>query len=283
MKNNVKRNIVKIGTFSLLIIAMVLAMAVPAVAEVAAPSKLVFITSPTGTGPGGFLVPQTVVAVQDAGGNTVTNSTATISIAIGSNADNATLSGTTTVNAVKGVATFRGLRITPSGNGYTLTASSAGLNSATSASFNVTTPTANVPPTRTNIPLRTLQGIVVSVGNNQFTIQSGSQTPVSVDVGPDTKYFVISTGRVQSYVNNQVAQDNRQDEKNGSPKSRAQDLRQSHIPADWRSDLGWLSTFDKQAQFSDIKVNDRIVARVNSDTSPLATQVMIIKARSSGL
>ena len=49
------------------------------------------------------------------------------------------MSGTLTVNAVAGVATFSDLSINIAADGYTLIASSAGLTSATSNSFNITT------------------------------------------------------------------------------------------------------------------------------------------------
>jgi hypothetical protein len=82
---------------------------------------------------------QPVVNVQDASGNTVTTSNAAVTLAItrGTGTHNAALSGTATVNAVNGVATFSGLSINLVGNGYTLTATSTGLTSATGTSFNV--------------------------------------------------------------------------------------------------------------------------------------------------
>src|SRR5581483_8195981 len=57
--------------------------------------------------------------------------------AIGNNPAGGTLSGTTIVTVVNGVATFGNLSIDKAGNGYTLTASSGLLAGATSASFNV--------------------------------------------------------------------------------------------------------------------------------------------------
>jgi hypothetical protein len=48
-----------------------------------------------------------------------------------------TLSGTKTVNAVNGVATFSDLSIDQVGNGYTLTVTSAGIIGAESAPFNI--------------------------------------------------------------------------------------------------------------------------------------------------
>src|SRR5206468_12753578 len=76
------------------------------------------------------------VAIQDANGNQ-TSSTASITVAIGSNPSGGTLSGTTTVAAVSGVATFSNLSINAVGTGYTLSASSAGLTDTTSSAFNI--------------------------------------------------------------------------------------------------------------------------------------------------
>src|SRR6185503_10505047 len=75
--------------------------------------------------------------VQDAFGNTVTSSTASITVAIGTNPGGGTLSGSATVAASSGVATFSTLSIDKSGTGYTLAATSGSLTSATSASFNI--------------------------------------------------------------------------------------------------------------------------------------------------
>jgi hypothetical protein len=83
--------------------------------------------------PGG---PVLQVEVIDGGGSRVTSSTATIAVALGPSAGSGTLSGTTTAAASGGVASFGNLSINAPGT-YSLTASSAGLTSATSASFHV--------------------------------------------------------------------------------------------------------------------------------------------------
>jgi prepilin-type N-terminal cleavage/methylation domain-containing protein len=109
--------------------------------NITSPAKLAFTTQPSGaTGAGTVFPTQPVVTVQDASGNTVTASSASITIAIGTNPGGAgtILSGTTAINAVYGVAAFTGLSINNLGTGYTLTAASPGLTSATSSPFNVT-------------------------------------------------------------------------------------------------------------------------------------------------
>ena len=90
----------------------------------------------------GFAItPAVTVTVQDAYGNTITSSNASIAVAIGTNPGGGTLSGTKTVAAVNGVATFSTLSIDKAGTGYTLTAASSGLTGATSGAFNISAAT----------------------------------------------------------------------------------------------------------------------------------------------
>src|SRR5436190_113861 len=83
-------------------------------------------------------MPAVRVSALDDAGNVVTGFTGLITVALGANPGGGTLAGTTSVNAVSGVATFSTLSINNAGNGYTLTASASGLTGATSASFNIT-------------------------------------------------------------------------------------------------------------------------------------------------
>jgi alpha-tubulin suppressor-like RCC1 family protein len=99
-------------------------------------TKLAFTIQPTTTTAGSPITPAVAVAIQDDAGNTVTTSTANITLATGSNTPGMTLAGTTTVAAVNGVATFTGLSINVASN-YTLSATSSNLASATSAQFAV--------------------------------------------------------------------------------------------------------------------------------------------------
>ena len=88
------------------------------------------------------------VRIEDASGNLVTGDTRSVTVALGSNPGGSTLSGTKTVSAVGGVATFSTLSLNNAGNGYTLSASASGLTGATSSAFNITTtpppPTGNI-------------------------------------------------------------------------------------------------------------------------------------------
>ena len=105
---------------------------------VGAAAQLAFSTQPSTITAGDALSPSVAVTVQDAGGNTVTTSSATVTLAIGTNPGAGTLTCTTNpVNATSGVATFNGCAINNAGTGYTLTAAATGLTSATSSTFTV--------------------------------------------------------------------------------------------------------------------------------------------------
>jgi alpha-tubulin suppressor-like RCC1 family protein/uncharacterized protein YjdB len=113
---------------------------VPVEVGVLPPSQLGFVTQPGSVLAGAALAPAPRVAIQDATGATVTSATTPVTIAIGTNAGGATLSGTTTIVPVNGVATFNGLSLDQPGTGYTLTATAGTLTPATSATFNVAVP-----------------------------------------------------------------------------------------------------------------------------------------------
>ncbi|MGE5732761.1 MAG: Ig-like domain-containing protein [Gemmatimonas sp.] len=106
------------------------ATAQPGIAAVAA-----FSTQPA-NGTAGATLSSVRVTLVDAYGNQTTSSNA-VTIGLGNNPVGATLSGTLVRNASNGVATFDDLQIDKAGTGYTLAASSAGVASATSSSFNI--------------------------------------------------------------------------------------------------------------------------------------------------
>ena len=114
-----------------------------ATAAAGAATKLAFAQVPVTTSAGSPITPAVRVAIQDASGNTVTSATGQITLAIGANPGSGTLSGTTTVDAVNGVAVFSNLSIDKTGNGYTLTAIATGLTDVTSPAFDILTGSAN--------------------------------------------------------------------------------------------------------------------------------------------
>jgi parallel beta-helix repeat protein len=103
-------------------------------------TQLDFSTQPGGALAGAVLSPQPVVTVKDADGNTATTFNGPVSIALLANPSGGALNGTTTVNAVNGVATFTNLSIDKAGAGYTLVASAAGLSGSTSTTVTISAP-----------------------------------------------------------------------------------------------------------------------------------------------
>jgi hypothetical protein len=149
----------------------------------AAASKLAFTAQPTNTVAGVAITPAVTVTVQDADGNPVTSgagSTASVTIAIGTNPGGGTLSGTKTVAAVAGVATFSGLSIDHVSTGYTLTAASTGLAGATSGTFNITAGAANKLAFTAQPPGTTVAGVAFAT-QPQVTVQDQYGNTVTTD------------------------------------------------------------------------------------------------------
>lgn len=103
-----------------------------------AATQLAIVTQPSSVTAGAVLTPAIQVIARDAVGNTATTFGGSISIAIGTNPAGGVLSGTTTIDAVAGVASFADLSIAQPGNGYRLVATASGVGGDTSAPFNIT-------------------------------------------------------------------------------------------------------------------------------------------------
>jgi hypothetical protein len=103
-----------------------------------AATHLVFIVPPSTAFAGRTMSPPVQVVAQDDAGSTVASFNGTITVALGMNPSGGTLTGTTAVTAVNGVATFANLSIDRVGSGYTLQAAAAGLPNATSTAFDIT-------------------------------------------------------------------------------------------------------------------------------------------------
>ena len=101
-------------------------------------TQLVFSVEPSTTAAGAAITPAVQVTAQDGSGNTATGFTGNVTVAIGTNAGGGTLSGTATVAASGGVATFSTLSIDKAGTGYTLVTSASSVTGTTSDAFNIT-------------------------------------------------------------------------------------------------------------------------------------------------
>jgi hypothetical protein len=103
----------------------------------ATPANLTISGPPAVSYLGVPLAPALTVSIKDQNGNIVTGATGTVTLALGTNPTSATLSGSLVATPVNGVATFSNLTLDFPGVGYTLTATYAGIPTATSAAFTV--------------------------------------------------------------------------------------------------------------------------------------------------
>jgi hypothetical protein len=170
-------------------------------------TKLVYTTQPVGGTATAALATQPVVQAEDASGNLGINFTGPVALAFGANPGSATLGGTTTVNAVAGVATFTNLSVSKAGTGYTLVASSTGLTSATSNAFTVGAPIPTV--SSMDINTGTVNGgtTVVITGTNFVTgdtVTFGGVAATNVQVLSDTQISVKTPAHAEGLVDVRV-------------------------------------------------------------------------------
>ena len=151
------------------------------------PVKLVISSEPLTSEPN-KTINDVIVEVRDASDAVITTSTSTITLAFGTDpsSGSATISGTTSVNAVAGIATFSGLSIDTVNTGYTFDISSIGLVSATSASFDISNPSqvvfgtqpvdavAGVNITNFTVEIQDALGNLVNTANNTVTLSFAS-------------------------------------------------------------------------------------------------------------
>lgn len=104
-----------------------------------ADESLSFLVEPWDTSINRAFTPAVQVAILDRFGNR-TRSTAGVRVQLSVNPGSGTLRGTTTVNAVDGIAAFGDLSLDAFGTGYKLAATSGTLVPATSQAFSITAP-----------------------------------------------------------------------------------------------------------------------------------------------
>ncbi|MHC4250171.1 MAG: hypothetical protein ACYS9X_13665, partial [Planctomycetota bacterium] len=152
------------------------------------PSTLTFIAEPSSVQMGNAIAPPVRVAIADDYGNAVTSAWGNVAVSILNDPGGGTLSGTTSVDTVNGVASFTDLSIDQEADGYTLEATSAGLASAASAAFDV------VPEPLTTMTVNwardNLGGLDYYAGSPNGTVPMDALNSVSdvdkVDVTPGT-------------------------------------------------------------------------------------------------
>ena len=160
-------------------------------------SQLVFSTQPTGAAGTSAATPfatQPVVTVEDSFGNIVNTSSANITLALSSG----TLScGSNPLAASGGAASFSACQGSAYGNGLTLTASSPGLSSTTSASFNITGAASQL--IFTTQPVAGVSGAdfikqpVITVEDAAGNTVTASSTTISLTASPSSGTLALCT------------------------------------------------------------------------------------------
>ncbi len=151
-------------------------------------AKLAFSHQPSNALTGDAISPAITVIVEDANGNLVTTATNQVTVALISGTG---LGGTLTATPSNGVATFSNVTESTAG-AYMLSATSAGLTSATSASFNITAPITSGTTIMQSMPISitSFPGGTFEITYNWLAVPVTVQSTVFVD-------FIDSTGTVQ--------------------------------------------------------------------------------------
>lgn len=153
-------------------------------------TQLAFQVQASNTALNTAIAPALQVAVEDSTGAVVTSSTAPVTVGLYSDPNNGVLSGTLTVNAVNGIATFSDLKIDTLGTGYSIRAYSGTLTAVIGTPFNITPPSITL----------TVQSVLVGINstlNGSFTLGAPaptgglvvtltSGTPANVTIAPAT-------------------------------------------------------------------------------------------------
>ena len=172
------------------------------------PARLVFSVPPSSVIAGAAIRPAVVVEVQDEHGKTVTSANTPIQVALGDNPGAAGLSGTVTLSAVNGVATFPDLSLDRPGTGYTLTANAPHLSGANSSRFNVslapTTLAFVVPPFTTKAGHVIAPTVTVAVLDDLGNTVESASTSVTLRIGTNPSYGTL-TGTLTAAVVNGIS------------------------------------------------------------------------------
>jgi hypothetical protein len=118
------------------------------------PDHLAFAVQPSTTISDQILTPPIQVAIEDAAGTVVSTANDAVSLRLVGPPTGPNLSGTLTVNAVEGVATFSDLRVSVPGSGYILQAGAEGFIEVPSIPFDVSPhPSGMSPPSPDSLPI----------------------------------------------------------------------------------------------------------------------------------
>lgn len=136
------------------------------------------------------------IQLVDSQGNVMTNATNTVNVALGANPGGSTLSGTTSVVALNGVAAFGNLSINNPGSGYTLVFTSTGLPNLTVGPFDVVSSTTPYSLAFVTQPQSSYVGgtfsCSVRIRNVTGSTLTGSTLPISIALLDEPQGAVLS-------------------------------------------------------------------------------------------
>ena len=167
-----------------------------------APAKLSITQEPNDVTIGDAISPSMTVQIVDANGN-LTASTDSVTVALETNPGNSTLSGTATVAAVAGVATFGDISLNRVGTSNTLKFTSGTLTSATSTAFNSTAKTLTIGGSFTASDKAYDGGATATVDTDNLTLVGIVAGTDSVDISPVVSFAdgTIGTSKTVSIQN----------------------------------------------------------------------------------
>src|SRR3989440_131697 len=149
----------------------------PSAATGAPDARLTFAPPPNGTVDQPLSPPVRVTAV-DSAGRADTTFQLPVTLTLDANPGRATLAGTRTVAAVRGVATFSDLSLNQPGTGYTLLATAPGVQGVTSPPFDVTAPP---PPTGSLTVSTSTSGSSPDPDGYTFSVDGGATQAIGID------------------------------------------------------------------------------------------------------
>ena len=164
-------------------------------------SKLAFTQQPNSSYASGATI-TVKVSVEDFNGNVVTGDTSAVTLALSGGTGGAVLSGTKTVSAVAGVATFSTLSVNKVGTSYVLNATDASLTAAASSAFNITVGAAKTvtfttqPATNSNIAAGTTMPLVAHVVDGGGNPVPGQSITLSILNNPGSSTLSVTTNPV---------------------------------------------------------------------------------------
>ena len=163
-----------------------------------APAKLAFTVEP-GASYASAATITVKVSVENSSGAVTIFDTSAVTLALSGGTAGATLSGTKTVNAVAGVATFTGLSVDKAGTGYKFTATDGSLTTASSTNFNITSGAAKTvtfttqPATNSNVTEGVAIPLVAHVVDAAGNAVSGQSITLAIANNAGSSTLAVAT------------------------------------------------------------------------------------------